>query len=35
MNIHGIKDVRQTEMHTAGTLVPEPNCFEVEKQTTI
>jgi hypothetical protein len=26
----GVKDVRQTETHTAETLVPEPGAFEVE-----
>jgi len=29
-NIHGISDVRQTEIHTAEPLVPEPSAFEVE-----
>jgi hypothetical protein len=30
LNIHGINDVRQTEVHTAEPLVPEPSAFEVE-----
>jgi len=30
LNVHGIKDVRQTEMHTAEPLVPEPSVSEVE-----
>ena len=30
MNIHGIYDVRQTEIHTAEPLVPEPSAFEFE-----
>jgi len=29
MNIHVVNDVRQTEIHTAGPLVPEPSAFEV------
>jgi hypothetical protein len=29
-NIHGVNDVRQTEVHTAEPLVPEPSAFEVE-----
>jgi hypothetical protein len=28
--IHGVNDVRQTELHTAEPLVPEPSSFEVE-----
>ena len=28
--VHGISDVRQTEIHTAETLVPEPSAFEFE-----
>jgi hypothetical protein len=28
--VHGVNDVRQTEMHIAQTLVPEPSAFEVE-----
>ena len=30
LNIHGVKDVRQTQLHTAEPLVPEPSAFEVE-----
>jgi hypothetical protein len=30
LNVHGVNDVRQTEKHTAGPLVPEPSAFEVE-----
>ena len=29
MNVHGVNDVRQTEIHTAEPLVPEPTAFEV------
>jgi len=29
-NVHGVNDVRQTEIHTAEPLVPEPNTFEVQ-----
>jgi len=29
-NAHGVSDVRQTEIHTAEPLVPEPSVFEVE-----
>jgi len=28
--VHGVNDVRQTEMVTAESLVPEPSCFKVE-----
>jgi len=28
--MHGVSDVRQTEIHTAEPLVPEPSVFEVE-----
>ena len=28
--MHGVKDVRQAEIHTAEPLVPEPSAFEVE-----
>jgi hypothetical protein len=32
LNVHGVKDVRQTKIHTAETLVPEPSSSEeVEK----
>ena len=30
MNVHGVNDVRQTEIHTAEPLVPESSAFEVE-----
>jgi hypothetical protein len=30
LNVYGINDVRQTEMHTAETLEPECSCFQVE-----
>jgi len=30
LNIHGVNDVRQREIHTAEPLVPEPTAFEVE-----
>jgi len=30
LNVHMISDVRQTEVHTAEPLVPEPSAFEVE-----
>jgi hypothetical protein len=30
LNIHGVNDVRQTEVHTAEPLVPEPSAFEFE-----
>jgi hypothetical protein len=30
LNVHGVSDVRQTEIHTAEPLVPEPSAFEVE-----
>jgi len=29
-NVHGVNDVRQSEIHTAEPLVPEPSAFEVE-----
>jgi len=29
LNIHGVNDVRQREIHTAEPLLPEPNAFEV------
>ena len=28
--MHGANDVRQTEIHTADPLVPEPSAFEFE-----
>jgi hypothetical protein len=30
LNVHGVNDVRQTEIHTAEPVVPEPSAFEVE-----
>ena len=30
LNIHGVNDVRQTEIHTAEPLLPEPSASEVE-----
>jgi hypothetical protein len=30
LNVHGVNKVRQTEIHTAEPLVPEPSVFEVE-----
>jgi hypothetical protein len=30
LNVHGVNDVRQTEVHTAEPLVLEPSAFEVE-----
>jgi len=30
LNVHGVNDVRQTEIHTAEPLVPEPSTCEVE-----
>ena len=30
LNVHGVNDVRQPEIHTVETLVPEPSAFEVE-----
>jgi hypothetical protein len=30
LNIHGVNDVRQIEVHTAEPQVPEPSAFEVE-----
>ena len=32
-NVHGVKDVRRTEIHTAEPLVPEPSTSEVELAT--
>ena len=29
-DVRGVNDVRQTEIHTAEPLVPEPSAFEVE-----
>jgi len=30
LNVHGDNDVRQTEIHTTESLVPEPSAFEVD-----
>jgi hypothetical protein len=30
LNVHRVSDVRQTEIHTAEPLVPDPSPFEVE-----
>jgi hypothetical protein len=30
LNVHGVKHVRQTKIHTAESLVPEPSSSEVE-----
>jgi hypothetical protein len=30
LNVHGVEDVGQAEVHTAENLVPEPSAFEVE-----
>jgi hypothetical protein len=30
LNVHGVSDGRQTEIHTAEPLVTEPSDFEVE-----
>jgi hypothetical protein len=30
LNVHGVSDVRQVEIHTAEPLVPEPSALEVE-----
>jgi hypothetical protein len=30
LNVHGVNDVRQTEIHTAEPLVPEPSALEFE-----
>jgi len=30
LNVHGVNDVRQTEIHTAEPPVPDPSAFEVE-----
>ena len=33
LNVHGVNDVMQTEIHTAEPLVPEPSAFETEMAT--
>jgi len=30
LNVHGVNDVRQTEIHSAEPLVPEPSALVVE-----
>jgi len=30
LNVHGVNDIRQIEIHTAEPLVPELSAFEVE-----
>ena len=30
LNVHGVSDVRQAEIHTAEPLVPEPSALEIE-----
>jgi hypothetical protein len=30
LNVHGVSDIRQIEIHTAEPLVPDSNPFEVE-----
>jgi hypothetical protein len=30
LNVHGVSDVRQTEIHTAEPLAPEPSVLEFE-----
>ena len=30
LNVHGVSDVRQAEIHTAEPLVPEPSALDVE-----
>jgi hypothetical protein len=30
LNVHRVSDVRQTEIHTAEPLVPQPSSFETE-----
>jgi hypothetical protein len=30
LNVHGVRNVRQKDIHTAEPLVPEPSLFEVE-----
>ena len=33
LNVHGVSEVRQAEIHTAEPLVPEPSAFEIELAT--
>jgi len=30
LNVHGVNDIRHTEIYTVEPLVPEPSAFEVE-----
>ena len=30
LNVHGVNDIKHTDIHTAEPLVPEPSAFEVE-----
>jgi hypothetical protein len=30
VNVHGVNDVGQTEIHTAEPVIPEPSAFEFE-----
>jgi hypothetical protein len=30
LNVHGVHDVRQMDIHTAEPLIPEPSLVEVE-----
>jgi hypothetical protein len=30
LNVHGDNDVKQTEIHTAEPLVPQPSAFQIE-----
>jgi hypothetical protein len=30
LNLHGVNEVRQTEIHTAEPLMPEPSAFELQ-----
>jgi hypothetical protein len=29
LNVHGVNDIRQTQMHATESLAPEPSCFKV------
>jgi hypothetical protein len=33
LNVHGVNDVRQTEIHTAEPLVHKPSCFKAANDT--
>ena len=30
LNVHGVDDIKHTDVHTAEPLVPEPSAFDVE-----